>query len=272
MDFNGTSCQISPEIASKVLERIEAFNRGRNSERGCYAISLSTPFRPYYGFWRLFPNHKPLFIRTLAVTFEEAAERALMMLQNCNVYLDVKDSSVFDGCYGTTDDIVPFGKYRGKRLAEVYYVDPSYVLWLANKFVVETKRYEVIVELAKFFALVHFELTVSKRHISSVSHFVGNIGVKLKDQYLTVLNVRLQVDGYKPDFYVDQNVLAADRDGNRMTFLVKAAGRSLVPNVLSCYSRKIYPQEMLHILSAKVMSHYESHGIRYTRLGYVKLA
>lgn len=94
----------------------------------------------------------------------------------------------------------------------------------------------------------------------------------MKDLQVTVLNVRLQVDTYKPDFFVDQNVLAADRDGNRFTFLVKARARSLTPNALSCRSRQIQPQEFLHLLSAKVMSQYESHGVRYTRLGYVKLA
>lgn len=80
--------------------------------------------------------------------------------------------------------------------------------------------------MAKKFAKVHFELTVQKRHISSVSHYIGEIGEKLKDMFLTVLNVRLQVDTYKADFYVDQNVLAADRDGNRFTFFIKAGGRS----------------------------------------------
>ena len=93
----------------------------------------------------------------------------------------------------------------------------------------------------------------------------------LKDLYLTVLNVRLQTDSYKADFYVDQNVLAADRDGNRFTFLIKAAGRSLSPNILSCHSRKIEAQETLHLKTARVMSHYEGRGVRYTRLGYVKL-
>ncbi len=93
----------------------------------------------------------------------------------------------------------------------------------------------------------------------------------MKDLFLTILNVRLQVDTYKPDFYVDQYVLAADRDGNRFTFTVKAGGRSLSPNVLSCHSRKLIAHEIIHLASAKVISHYESRGVCYTRLGYVKL-
>ena len=93
-------------------------------------------------------------------------------------------------------------------------------------------------ELAKLFSVVHFELTVQKRKIASVSQYVGKPGDKLKELFVTVLNVRLQVDSYKPDFYVDQNILAADRDGNRFTFLVKAAAQSLTPKALSCRSRK----------------------------------
>ena len=85
-----------------------------------------------------------------------------------------------------------------------------------------------------------------------------------------MLNVRLQVDNYKPDFYVDQNVLAADRDGNRFVFLVKAAAASLSPYSLSSHSRVITVRQSLSLRSAKVMGHYESRGVRYTRLGYVK--
>lgn len=264
--------QLSADAADEILKRIEVFNRGRTREQGVYVISLATAYRPYYALWRLFPSsNTPLFIRTLAVTFDKTAERAMKLLQNCNVMLSVADNTMFESCYGLTDDIIPFGKYKGKRLAEIYYLAPSYVLWLANKFTPDTHRYDRLIEVAKQFARVHFELTIQKRQISSVSRFVGNKGDKLKDLTLTVLNVRLQVDTYKPDFYVDQNVLAADRDGNRFTFLVKAVGRSLTPKVLHCRSRKINRQEVVYLLSAKVMGHYESHGVRYTRLGYVKM-
>ena len=250
---------------------IDSFNYGRTSFNGVYAISMATEFRPYYALWRLFPEQQPLFVRTLSVTFQAAVGRAMDILQNCNVQLVCSDNSEFESCYGRSDDIIPFGKYRGKRLAEIYYVEPSYVLWLANKFKPDSDRFDRLISLARLFSMVHFELTIHKNRISSVSHFVGEKGGKLKELLLKVINVRKQVDTYKPDFFVDQNVLAADRDGNRFVFLVKAAGRSLSPNELSCHSRMIEHGETLHILSAKVMSHYESRGVRYTRLGYVKL-
>lgn len=219
------------EITAQVQKELELFNRGRTRNKGVYLISMATEYRPYYALWREFPSpHSYLFVRTLGVTLDAASARAFSMLQNCNVRLETADNAQFESYYGALDDLMPFGKYKGKHLAEIYYVDPSYMLWLANKFEPTNPRYERVVELAKRFAVVHFELTVRKPRIASVSHFVGAVGETLKDLQVTVLNVRLQVDTYKPDFFVDQNVLVADRDGNRFTFLVKARARSLTPN------------------------------------------
>ena len=41
------------------------------------------------------------------------------------------------------------------------------------------------------------------------------------------------------------------------------------PKALSCFSRQLSPG-MEITLSARVMGHYESQGVKYTRLGYVK--
>ena len=135
MDRNLTLYQVAPRLAEKVFNSIDEFNRGRTATNGYYAISMATAYRPYYGFWRIFPNvQAPLFIRTLAVTFDTASERAFALLQNCNIRLEVLDNRNFESYYGSADDMIPFGKYRGKRMSEIYYIDPSYVLWLANKF------------------------------------------------------------------------------------------------------------------------------------------
>lgn len=260
------------DIAEKQRKRIEIFNRGRNRDNGTYVISMATAYRPYYSLWRVFPaRESPVFVRMLGVTFETAAGRAFGLLRNCNVWLDVADTSVFDSYYAEGDEIIPFGKYKGKHLSEIFYIDPSYIYWLANKFVSDDKKYKHLKDLAICFETIRFEFVVHKSRVPSVSRFVKNVGDRLKDIQLTVLNVRIQVDTYKPDFYVDQSVLAADRDGNRFTFLVKAAARSLSPDVLSCMSRKVEKHETLCVKSAKVMSHYESHGVCHTRLGYVKL-
>lgn len=168
MDTARTGSQLSPEQIEKINQRVVQFNKGRVSTNGTYVISLSTYFRPYYGFWRKFPEHEtPLFIRALAVTSDAAIERAFVLLRNCNVKLDVQPNDVFEPFYGRTDDIISFGKYRGKRLSEIFYIDPSYVLWLANKFVSENKRYDQLVALSKQFAIVYYE--ISRYFIKSLS-------------------------------------------------------------------------------------------------------
>lgn len=152
MDRDVTLYQITSVMAERVFQKIDNFNKGRREDAGFYAISVSTPYRSYYALWRIFPDntYSPLFIQSLAVTFNDAAERAFQYLQNCNVLLKVKDNTFFEPYYGLSEDIVAFGKYRGKRLAEVYYIDPNYVLWLAHKFEARNPRDKKLAVLVQF--------------------------------------------------------------------------------------------------------------------------
>ena len=263
--------KLSNEDSQKVLQQIEVFNQDRTDKNGVYAISLATELRPYYILWRVFSEQLFIPVRTLAVTFALSVERAMELLAYCDVSLQVFNSSFFEAYYSAGAAFIPFGKYRGKRLAEILYIEPSYILWMANKFSPDNSKFERIKEEAKRYATVYFELMVKQYRPSTQSEFVGEKGEKLYDFYITVANVRLQTDSYKPDFYVDQNVLALDENGNRYTFFVKAGGKSMTPNQLSCHSRIIHKHETLHVKSAKVMRHYAYHETNYTHLGYVKL-
>lgn len=263
--------QLSEEDSNRILRQIEQFNLSRNNRNGVYGISLATALRPYYILWRIFSDRLFVPVRTLAITFELSVERAIELLNYCDVQLEVFNSIFFESYYSTSAEFIPFGKYRGKRLAEILYVEPSYILWIANKFAVNNQHYERLKVEAKCYATVHYELMKKQRRPSTESEFVGKKGERLKNIFLTVVNVRLQTDSYKPDFYVDQNVLAVDEEGNRFTFFIKAGGKSMTPKQLSCHSRVISRQETLHLLSAKVLRHYAYHEIKYTHLGYVKL-
>ena len=120
MDSHIQFFQLEPDAAARILERIAEFNTGRTDAQGTYAISVATAYRSYYALWRLFPGEgQPLFVRTLGITFEGAVDRTFDLLQNCNTLLEVKDNSFFESCYGQMDDIMPFGRYRGKRMAEI---------------------------------------------------------------------------------------------------------------------------------------------------------
>ena len=271
MNENLVFYQLSNEDSNKVLLQIEEFNTNRTDKNGIYGISLATEVRPYYILWRIFPGNVFVPVRTLALTFAISTQRAMELLAFCDVQLRVFNSTYFESYYSTSTVFIPFGKYRGKRFAEILYIEPSYILWMANKFNPDNSKYDRIKEEAKRYAIVYYELMIKQHRPSTQSDFIGEKGEKIKDIYVTVANIRLQTDGYKPDFYVDQNILAIDEHGNRFTFFVKAGGKSLTPNQLSCHSRIIKKQEVLHIISAKVMRHYAYRETKYTHLGYVKL-
>lgn len=264
--------RIAPETIRQLQEQVARFNENRNARNGYYAISIATPYRKYYGLWRVFPEgHPPVFLRTLSNQFTEAVQKAIDLLEYSKVALTWLDNSFFMPYYGSTYDILSFGKYHGKHLAEVYYVDPNYVLWLANKFDPEKKQLKQLVELAKDFALIHSELTPPRKRVySSSSRFVAKVGEKLEHLSVKIVTARLQVNTFKPDFYIDQFVTAIDQANCRYSFVVKATHRSQTPKALSCYSLKMTPGKTVTILSCKVLEHYESHGIQYTRLGYLK--
>lgn len=264
--------RLHTEDSTRILQQIESFNQGRSDDEGVYGISLATQLRPYYILWRIFSEQSFIPVRTLAITFESSVDRAITLLQNCNVQLDAFNSNFFESYYSRNDSYIPFGKYRGKRLAEILYIEPSYILWLANKFTPDSVRYERFLNEAKLYAMVYYELMLKPKHFAYESKYVGEKGEKLNDLFLTIQNVRIQVDTYKPNYYVDQSVLATDKEGNRYTFVIKAAGQSLTPKQLNCYSKIVRPQEIIHIKSAKIMRNYEYHNVKYTRLGYIKFA
>ena len=134
---------------ARVTATVAAFNSGRTSENGFNAISIATPYRRYYALWRIFADERPpLFIRTLADTFVMAAGKAMDLLKYCKVTLKWMDNTFFIPYYEQTYDTLPFGKYRGKRIAEVYYIDPNYVLWMANRFEPEKKKLQAIQDAA----------------------------------------------------------------------------------------------------------------------------
>lgn len=141
---------------ARVTATVATFNSGRTSENGFYAISIATPYRRYYALWRIFADERPpLFIRTLADTFVMAAGKAMDLLKYCKVTLKWVDNTFFIPYYEQTYDTLTFGKYRGKRIAEVYYIDPNYVLWMANRFEPEKKKLLKLKETAQCFAVVH---------------------------------------------------------------------------------------------------------------------
>ena len=100
---------------ARVTATVAAFNSGRTSENGFYAISIATPYRRYYALWRIFADERPpLFIRTLADTFVMAAGKAMDLLKYCKVTLKWVDNTFFIPYYEQTYDTLPLRKIPGQ--------------------------------------------------------------------------------------------------------------------------------------------------------------
>ena len=94
-----TLYQYSSEQAARIGAALDRFNKGRSVQNGHYAVSLPTAYRPYCGFWRVFPDGMLVYVRTLAMGVETVLERAMQMLQYCNVWLEIEAPSLFEGAF-----------------------------------------------------------------------------------------------------------------------------------------------------------------------------
>ena len=175
------------------------------------------------------------------------------------------------------DDIVSFGKYRSYHLFEVAAIDPKYVTWIANKYEARVQSERRFKELAATYSWVYQDLNTSRMHKVPVSRFIGTIDEKLNDLHLSVRRVKVEDNPYKTrsirgttHFYVDQKIVASDESGNLFFFTIRASDRSLERGKLSNADHAYQAGEIMHIRSAKVIKHYTSRNIRYTKLGYIK--
>lgn len=176
------------------------------------------------------------------------------------------------------DDIISFGKYRGYHLFEVAAIDPKYITWIANKYEARVQSERRFKELAATYSWVYQDLNTSRMHKVPVSRFIGTIDEKLNDLHLSVRRVKVEDNPYKTrsirgttHFYVDQKIVASDESGNLFFFTIRASDRSLESGKLSNADHAYQAGEVMHIRSAKVIKHYTSRNIRYTKLGYIKM-
>lgn len=269
---------ISDYIEQFVLDKLNMFNEGRNEDKGVYYILLPNEKTAYYTLWFYNPAaeyHPNIFLSTLDVNAINSVGKAMKAVANSFVKLTVKIR--IDSISHNADDIISFGKYRGYHLFEVALIDPKYVTWIANKYEAHVQSERRFKELAATYSWVYQDLNTSRIHKMPVSRFVGEIDEKLTDLHLTIRRIKIEDNPYKTrvirgttHFYVDQKIIAADDSENLFFFTIRATDRSLESGKLSNSDHTYQVGEKLYIRSAKVIKHYASRNIRYTKLGYVK--
>ena len=269
---------ISGYIEQFVLDKLNTFNEGRNTDKGVYFILLPNEKTAYYTLWFYNPAaefHPNVFLSTLDVNAINSVEKAIKTTANSFARLTVKMR--LESISHNADDIVSFGKYRSYHLFEVAAIDPKYVTWIANKYEARVQSERRFKELAATYSWVYQDLNTSRMHKVPVSRFIGTIDEKLNDLHLSVRRVKVEDNPYKTrsvrgttHFYVDQKIVASDESGNLFFFTIRASDRSLESGKLSNADHAYQAGEIMHIRSAKVIKHYTSRNIRYTKLGYIK--
>ena len=269
---------ISGYIEQFVLDKLNTFNEGRNTDKGVYFILLPNEKTAYYTLWFYNPAaefHPNVFLSTLDVNAINSVEKAMKTTANSFARLTIKMR--LESISHNADDIVSFGKYRSYHLFEVAAIDPKYVTWIANKYEARVQSERRFKELAATYSWVYQDLNTSRMHKVPVSRFIGTIDEKLNDLHLSVRRVKAEDNPYKTrsvrgttHFYVDQKIVASDESGNLFFFTIRASDRSLESGKLSNADHAYQAGEIMHIRSAKVIKHYTSRNIRYTKLGYIK--
>ena len=266
---------ISGYIEQFVLDKLNTFNEGRNTDKGVYFILLPNEKTAYYTLWFYNPAaefHPNVFLSTLDVNAINSVEKAMKTTANSFARLTIKMR--LESISHNADDIVSFGKYRSYHLFEVAAIDPKYVTWIANKYEARVQSERRFKELAATYSWVYQDLNTSRMHKVPVSRFIGTIDEKLNDLHLSVRRVKVEDNPYKTrsvrgttHFYVDQKIVASDESGNLFFFTIRASDRSLESGKLSNADHAYQAGEIMHIRSAKVIKHYTSRNIRYTKLG-----
>lgn len=268
---------MSAEIEKIVINKLDTFNQGRQTDKEKYYIVLPNTKTAYYTLWFYDPAatyHPTIYLTYLDLNVISSVNKALNLV--INSFLPLFIIREIETYLGNGDNILTFGKYRGYYIHDIYMIDPQYIIWIANKFNARTKNEFRFKELATMYKKVFLDLHTKKKYKIKMSQFVGVVGEKLTDLTLMITKVRLEDDFYKTKivhgteyFYVDQLLTAIDSSGNLFLIRIKAKDRSLTTLTLAAGTHEYRVGEQLRVSSAKVLKQIEIHNIKYTRLGYI---
>lgn len=273
---------ISEAEENLLYTKLNEYNRGRASfkEAGVYLVVLPRSGHPNYSVWIFSPQLEKqtiLFIHDLSPDIHESLRMASTLFyfsRRCLYIIEYNEKRMA----GNGDDIISFGKYHGHYLHEILKVDPSYLSWIAYKYIPKIPKQERFVEIARIYHSVHLDIMQRKvRQKRETSRFLGVEGEKLTNLTLKVIKTRLEDDPYKTvvrgttvQFYVRQLLTLVDPSGNLVMMKITSKNPSQESCRLSAFEHEFKTDEIVHIRSARVSRTYENNGSKYTRLSHVK--
>lgn len=274
---------ISEAEETLLYQKLNIYNQGRASykEEGAYLIVLPQTDKVCYSLWMYSPipdRQSILYICELTADIHESMRMASTLCYFSKRPLLVVPYNA-KRMQSRGDDIIFFGKYRGHYLHEVLRIDPGYLAWIAYKFEPRIPKQERFVQIARVYHSVHLDIQRRKMATVSQNHFIGQVGEKIQQLTLTVLDVRIEDNPYKTQyrngqaiFYVRQLLRLKDATGNLITMRIQAKTGSWSSCQLPASEHAFQTGEIIHIASARVASTYMIGNNHYTRLSHVKFS
>lgn len=275
---------LSAEQQQQLYEQLLRYNKERESYKtaGAYLVVLPHADKACYSLWFYAPTVERssiLYLEDLSVSVFESLRKvsAAFFYSSRKLFL-VEYNKKRMATKG--DDLIGFGKYRGHYLHEILRIDPSYLIWIANKYTPKIQKQERFVSMAQAYVSVYLErMTQKNRQAKNRSLYLGKKGETLRDLHFLITHIRLQDDPYKTRtvgtstyFYVTQVLYLKDRSGNCAMAAIPALNPSMESGRLSAMERAFRIGEIIHIASARISRIFQFKGIKYTSLNYVRLA
>jgi hypothetical protein len=174
---------ISKEVSDEELQKaLDILSRNvdptwNENEWGLMIIGVTGKYQVYYTLWKYSPKSmvsQLSYMGNLATDIIRAVEKAKRIAGKQPIYFEQYDT--LKGLMGAPSDIVPFGKYRGKTLGEVYAEDPQYVIWISKNFQSRNAKQDEFLKIAKEFTDNYFRSMADVNRAAETKKFFGNIG------------------------------------------------------------------------------------------------
>ena len=248
--------------AVKILkEGIDSYWDSEN--RGFMLIGVTGRHRVFYTFWKYNPKNRfnPLiYLGNLSTNIVEAAKKARKFSGIQPIYFDSYDT--LTSLRGTPEDVLTFGKYRGKTLGEIYLDNPQYIIWLSKNMEPRSKKQFIQLQIAKDLTQDYFDQMTKINRESDDSEYYGEEGDKvdlvMKITYAKIFDLFLKLRGeynnYRFEFYI-----------NNLSNLEDLLNAENSQEIIEKLENKEF-----HI-KGKIKGHKEILGKKYTQLHYVKI-
>lgn len=214
---------------------------------GYFFIDVSGRYSVYYTLWRYskINNH---FITNLSTDFQTAVEKAKKASGRIPVIIDSTGTKA--GLFqAAKNEILTFGRHRGKTIGDIFVEDPKYILWLNHGY--EGGLSDVIREKVKYYVNLYFETVAKKNSETSKSEFVGKVGEKIEIE-ADVYRYEERMGNFGAELVC---YLVDDNDNKYLTYNI---------------GKRVKKGDTIKMI-AKVKKHEIKLGIKFTILYYCKI-